>query len=196
MWSSETGRVLRALCAGLGIVAGLAVLGGCQVKPLYGDLGMAGDSNVQAELAAISVPAAGSRSLLEFARELTFRLHGGGDPAPTRYTFRYVTNERTDALAVPVTLDEPTAISVTLGVDFALADATTGLTLLTGTSFASASYDFSSQRFANTRAAIDAQDRAGRAVAQDVANRLAAYFSANPRPAAPPAAAPAAAVVN
>jgi len=201
MWSSETVRTARSLCAGLVIAVGLAALGGCQVKPLYGDVGMASNADVQAHLAAVSVPPAGSRSLLEFVRELTFRLHGGGDPAPVRYRFTYRTNDRTASLAVPVTLDEPTAISVTMGVDFVLSDADTGLTLLTGTSFATATYDYSTQRFANARAAIDAQDRAGRAVAEDISNRLAAYFSANPRPLAPKvtpavAAAPASAPVD
>jgi LPS-assembly lipoprotein len=186
MWSSEIVRAFsrrgtgRRLATGIGLAVMLAVVGGCQVKPLYGNVGLAADEGVQARLASISVPAGGTRSLQQFVRELEFRLRGGAAPAPTRYTFRYITNDRSAALAVPVTLDEPTAISVTLGVDFALIDAATNLTLLTGSSFATASYDYSSQRFANTRAEIDAQNRVAKSVAQDVANRLAAYFAANP----------------
>lgn len=186
MWSSEIVRAFprrgagRRLATGIGLAVMLAALGGCQVKPLYGNVGLAADEGVQARLASISVPPGGARQLQQFVQELEFRLRGGGDPAPARYRFRYMTNDRTASLAVPVTLDEPTAISVTMGVDFALIDAETNLTLLTGSSFATASYDYSTQRFANTRAAIDAQDRVAKAVAQDVANRLAAYFSANP----------------
>ncbi|MGX1309832.1 LPS-assembly lipoprotein [Amorphus suaedae] len=187
MWSSEIVRAVsirgavRRLAAGVGLAVVLAAVGGCQVKPLYGDVGLAADEGVQARLASISVPAGGSQFLQQFVRELEFRLRGGADPAPTRYTLRYITNDRSASLAVPVTLDEPTAISVTLGVDFALIDTATNLTLLTGSSFATASYDYSSQRFANTRASVDAQNRVARSVAQDVGNRLAAYFSANPQ---------------
>lgn len=186
MWSSEIVRAFsrrgtgRRLATGIGLAVMLAAVGGCQVKPLYGEVGLAADEGVQARLASISVIGGGSRQLQQFVRELEFRLRGGAAPGTTRYTLRYITNDRSAALAVPVTLDEPTAISVTMGVDFALLDSETNLTLLTGSSFATASYDYSSQRFANTRAAIDAQNRVARSVAQDVANRLAAYFSANP----------------
>jgi len=50
-------------------------------------------------------------------------------------------------------------------------------TVLTGTSFANAAYDFSNQRFANIRAQRDAQNRAGTVIADDIHTKLAAFFA-------------------
>ena len=47
---------------------------------------------------------------------------------------------------------------------------------MTGRAFKSASYDFSDQRFANKRAYRDAQERVAKAVADDIAARVAGFF--------------------
>lgn len=169
----------RAVRTALAIVLalGAASLAGCQVRPLYADLSTPGESSVQDKLLSVAVGTASDRTLQQFRRELMFRLYGGGDPNPALYDLSYTSSTRGAALAVPVQMDEPSAISLNLSVDFVLKERATGLTLLTGTSFASATYDYSSQRFANTRAQVDAENRVAKAVAQDVGNRLAAYFA-------------------
>ncbi len=66
---------------------------------------------------------------------------------------------------------------MTMNTTFVLSDIATRKTLMTGKSFATASYDFSNQRFANLRAKRDAEERAAKAVAQDIQARIAGYFA-------------------
>ncbi|MDQ0313739.1 hypothetical protein [Amorphus orientalis] len=169
----------RLAAAALVVGFGAAALSGCQVRPLYADLSPGSESSVQAQLKQVSVAGGGGLQMQQFRKELIFRFYGGGsDPTSPLYRLTYTTSSQSASLAVPVQVDEPSAVSTILSVDFALIEISSGLTLLTGTSFASASYDYSSQRFANTRAAEDAQRRVAVSVAQDVANRIAAYFAA------------------
>ena len=80
-------------------------------------------------------------------------------------------------IAVERLSEVPASYIVSLSASFVLSDATTGRTLLTGNSAADASYDFSSQRFANVRALEDAESRAAKTIASDLRIRLAAYFA-------------------
>ena len=73
--------------------------------------------------------------------------------------------------------DVPSAYTTTMNSTFVLSDLATDETLMTGRAFKSASYDFSNQRFANTRAYRDAQERVAKAVADDIAARIAGYFA-------------------
>jgi LPS-assembly lipoprotein len=73
--------------------------------------------------------------------------------------------------------DVPAAYTATMNATFVLSDIATDETLMTGRAFKSASYDFSNQRFANTRAYRDAQERVAKSVADDIAARVAGYFS-------------------
>ncbi|MEW5424562.1 hypothetical protein [Amorphus sp. 3PC139-8] len=170
---SRAARTALAIALSLGA----ASLAGCQVRPLYADLSIQGESSVQDKLRSVAIASASDRKLQQFRKELMFRLYGGGEPDPALYDLAYTASSRSASLAVPVQIDEPSAVSLDLSIDFILSERATGLTLLTGTSFASATYDYSSQRFANTRAQIDAENRVAKAVAQDVGNRLAAYFA-------------------
>lgn len=171
-------RILLRTIGAIGLAIAATSLAGCQVRPLYADLSPNDGSSVQGELKRVAVAGTANRQLQQFRREMIFRLYGGGEQERAAYVLTYTMSTRSAALAVPVQIDEPSAISLTLSIDFVLTEVATGLTLLTGTSFATASYDYSSQRFANTRARIDAEDRVAKAVAQDVSNRLAAYFAA------------------
>ena len=64
-----------------------------------------------------------------------------------------------------------------MNATYVLSDRATDKTLTTGRSFASASYDFSTQRFANLRAKRDAEERVAKTVADDIQSRIAAYFA-------------------
>ncbi len=168
----------RAVLAGLG--TGLAgLVSACTVQPLHGSGagGAAGGGPASAELARVELESPRNRLEQQFTNELSFRLTGGGDAPKSVYRLRYTLTTSEQAIAIERTVDTPAAYLLYLTVSFVLSDIDTGRMLMMGSTFATASYDFSDQRFANQRALIDAQNRAAKVTANDVATRLAAYFA-------------------
>lgn len=172
MSSSDRPGRLRALL----VVAALTLLAGCNIRPLYGTVGASAPA--QEELAAIDIEPAKTRVEQVLRNELIFMFQRGGEAAPTRYRLKMILNQSESAVAVEELADVPAAYLLQITASFVLTDAATGQTLLTGSTFANASYDFSSQRFANLRAAEDAEDRAAKTIADDIRTRIAAYFAA------------------
>ncbi|PTW63388.1 LPS-assembly lipoprotein [Breoghania corrubedonensis] len=160
----------------LGLVCALFVLAGCNVRPLYGTIST-GSAPAQEELAAIDIDPADDRVQQVLRNELIFLFQRGGEAAPARYRLRMILNSTKSSVAVEELSDVPAAYLVQMTTSFALSEVATGRTLLTGSTFANASYDFSNQRFANLRAARDAEDRAAKVIADDIHTRIAAYFA-------------------
>ena len=190
MWLAERGTPARrdprrARPIGFAAVIAVAlVVSGCQFRPLYGertDASGAVRPGAATELAAISIDGADSRVEQVLRNELIFLFTGGGTPAPSRYRLRILTDQDQEALAVQREDEIPAAVTVTLRANFILEEIGSGRTLLTGTSFQTATYSFSTQRVANLRALRDAEDRAARAVAENITLRIAAYFDARAR---------------
>lgn len=161
------------------------VLSGCQVRPLYGtstgDFGST-PSPVAAELAAIDLDSISSRFANEDAarvlyNELTFKFERGGESPAKKYRLKVLMDVSSAEVGVERFADVPSAYTTTMNSTFVLSDLATDETLMTGRSFKSASYDFSDQRFANTRAYRDAQERVAKSVADDIAARVAGYFA-------------------
>ena len=160
-------------------LAAALVVAGCQVRPLYLDAASGGPRSPQPELMAIAVDPPRDRTEQVLTNELSFLFRGdGSSPVDPRYRLRFVVDVSDDNLAVELEQDLPAAILVTLNATFILSEIATERTLLTGASTTTASYDFSSQRFANVRAEKDARDRAARSMAENLATRIAAYFAA------------------
>jgi LPS-assembly lipoprotein len=160
-------------------VALALVVGGCQVRPLY--MGAVSGSPVSPvpDLRAIVIEPPRDRTEQVVRNELLFLFRGdGGAAEEERYRLRILVDDTTDPLAVELEEDLPSAVLVTLTATFILTAIETDRTLLTGSSTGSASYDFSSQRFANVRAEKDARERAARTMAENIASRIAAYFAA------------------
>ncbi|MEM5583325.1 MULTISPECIES: hypothetical protein [unclassified Roseibium] len=180
----QTGSALRRLAVCSGFAAAL-VVSGCQVRPLYGtstgELG-ATPSPVATELAAIDLDSINSQYANDDAarvlyNELTFRFERGAGSAPKKYRLKVLMDVGSSEVGVEQFSDVPSAYTTTMNSTFVLSDLTTSETLMTGRAFKSASYDFSNQRFANTRAYRDAQERVAKAVADDIAARIAGYFA-------------------
>jgi LPS-assembly lipoprotein len=171
-----------ALCLGF---AATLVVSGCQVRPLYGT--STGDftdtpSPVSAELAAIDLDSISSQYSNDDAarvlyNELTFKFERGAGTPAKKYRLKVLMDVNNAAVAVERFADVPSAYTTTMNSTFVLSDIETDETLMTGRSFKSASYDFSDQRFANTRAYRDAQERVAKSVADDIAARVAGYFA-------------------
>lgn len=177
--SSREARPGRAAAAAL---AAMLALAGCVARPLYADLPGTG-APVTAELKRIAIQPAADRIEQEFRNELVYGLTGGGEEGPPDYSLRFFLTTTDSAVAIQELSEVPAAYFVELSVSFVLTDSQTGRTLLTGTSVADASYNFSSQRFANVRAREDAERRAAKTIAGDIRTRLAAFFATR-KPAA------------
>ena len=169
------------------VLASGLLLAGCQVRPLYGQLpttaGSAGET-VQGELAAIEIEKIDTVNEMRLSdarrvlyNELLFGFERGAYSPAKKYRLRMVMNIGVSEVGVERLADVPSAYSTTMNVTFVLSDAADNRTLMTGKSFATASYDFSSQRFANLRARRDAEERAAKVVAQDVQARIAGFFA-------------------
>ena len=119
-----------------------------------------------------------SRLTQKIRNELIFGFYGG-ESVVDKPTYRLVV--RVNEAAVPVGVerfaDLPAAYLQQLNATFTLVETGTQKTLLSGTSFANAAYDFSNQRFANVRAARNAEDRAATVMAADIRTKIAAYFA-------------------
>lgn len=162
------------------LVAALA-LAGCVARPLYADMPGSGTA-VSQELSKIAVEPARDRLNQILRNELIFGFTGGGEPGAPEYALRMFLTQTDTAVSVEVLSEVPASYIVSLSASFVLSDARTGRTLVTGNSSADASYDFSSQRFANVRAQEDAERRAAKTIARDIRTRLAAYFATHPTP--------------
>ncbi|WP_108662028.1 LPS assembly lipoprotein LptE [Acuticoccus kandeliae] len=157
---------------------GLA-LAGCQVRPLYLDASTGGPLSPVPDLRAIVIDPPRNYTEQVLRNELLFLFRGdGGQADEERYRLRVLVSRGTDPLAVQLEEDLPAAVLVTIDSTFILTEIATQKTLLTGSSTATASYDFSSQRFANVRAERDASARAARTMAEQISARVAAYFAA------------------
>ncbi len=191
---AKSGRPSRRdLFGGATIVAGALLLSGCRFRPLYGvSATLPGDGTeqgrtVQTQMAAISIkfPDYGdSESMTRINQvlynQLIFAFTRGGDTLPPRYRLEILTNKRRTEVGVEQLADVPTAYNITVNSSFVLADIQTDRTLYTGRSFAAASFDFSSQRFANLRAERNAENRAAKVVAADINTRIASFFATHP----------------
>jgi LPS-assembly lipoprotein len=161
------------------LLAAVAVAGSVSAcfRPLYGPT--ATGEPLQDVLAAIDVQKVATRTNRErighyLRSELIFDLDGTGEPPPKRYKLVLVVR---DWLASPI-VDSATgrAVSAILNtdVDDTLTSFDGSQTITKGTASASASYERTAQRFADVRAARDAEIRAAKLIAEQIRTRLAA----------------------
>ncbi|WP_298965892.1 hypothetical protein [uncultured Roseibium sp.] len=171
-----------ALCVGF---AAAVLVSGCQVRPLYGtSTGEFGSvsSPVASEMAAIDLASidaqfANNDASRVLYNELTYRFERGGDAPAKKYRLKVLIDVSNSEVGVERFADVPSAYNTTMNSTFVLSDLATDETLMSGRAFKTASYDFSDQRFANTRAYRDAQERVAKSVADDITARVAGYFA-------------------
>lgn len=155
---------------------GALALSGCQVSPLYGDrAGHSGTSITANALASISVDPPADRTTQLVRNELLFGLDSGTQTARYRLALRATKNET--VLGVTGT-GAAFARSVRVTATYQLFELGDDEVLASNTVIATASYDSAEQRFANQRAAIDAEARAAREVAATMQAQLAVAVAA------------------
>ena len=153
-------------------------LGGC-FRPLYGPT--ASGERVQDMLAAIDVAAIpappGSERLGHHLRsELVYELNGSGIERPKRYKLAIAVAERLQFPIVETGASRASAATLFVDATYTLS-ALDGAPVVTGRESSSATYDRSAQRFANVRAARDAQIRVSKDLASTIRLRLASALA-------------------
>ena len=125
------------------------------------------------ELRAIKVEPVPDRLGHYLANELIFALNGTGSNPPPKYRLQIKVSQRVQSPIIDSVSGRATAGTVLVDADYTLVPIGGGAPVASGTAFAAASYDRSSQRFANIRAARDGEIRGAKALADQIRTRLA-----------------------
>jgi len=167
---SRGSQVLRASLL-MAAVALIGVTAGCQVRPLYGSGGTlsSGATGAVTPLSSISFKPVGDRPSQIVRNQLVFLFNGGAAAkTDTRYSVVLnVTSQTASAAYVQVTSeDEPTAGTVTMRGAYEITDNQTAQVIRRGSRQVLSSFDVPRQQFSALRAERDAQERAGRELAE------------------------------
>lgn len=171
MSSSDATR--PAARGGRAIVAALAAavaLAACTVQPLYGPT-PTGEA-VTTALERIAIDPVDTRVAQEVRNRLVFDLGAGKQSAPA-YRMKLTVTAAESPLGVTPVEAAPT-YSITVSATYEIRSLATDEIILRGTSRGIASFDRINQVYANTRARIDAENRAAGLAATDIRIRLAA----------------------
>jgi len=149
-------------------LAGIFILGlsGC-IRPMYGANGV---NNKLAEIEVAPVPERVGHYLVE---ELKFETDGSGNRPPPRYRLTLTATSAAVGTIVDIGSQRADAAVVMVNATYSLAEIVGGRIVISGAANASASYDRTEQRYANVRAARDAEIRAATVLADQIRTRLA-----------------------
>ncbi len=177
----------------LALVLGLA---GCGFHPLYGSGGKAGGTvSQEAELATIRVNTIADRQGQKLRNYLIDDLQGEGQPPMPEHELIVTYTESQADLGLNNDATT-TRGQLTIGVNFKLQDIHTGKVEMTNSAQQITGYNIQTSEFATILSRDDAEDRALKAIADNMAVRLALYFrnlhdnrpTAGATPSAPAAA--------
>jgi LPS-assembly lipoprotein len=166
MSSSDPARYYRLAFA----AATAFMLSACTVQPLYAPA--PSGASVTSSVASIAIDPVDTRVAQELRNKLIFDLNGGQEPATPVYRMKLTVSSAESALGVTPVEAAP-AYSLTVSATYQVTSIATGEIVLRGTSRGTASFDRINQIYANTRARIDAEDRAAAQAADDIRIRLA-----------------------
>ena len=106
-----------------------------------------------------------------------FDLNGTGSHDPAKYRLFVVLHETSETPLIDTVSGRPSAATVVINADFRLVPIAGGEPIVKGTALVIASYDRTSQRFSNIRAARDAEIRDAKQLSDQLRLRLAAALS-------------------
>lgn len=166
----------------LAVCACSAALAGC-FTPLYGDpTAISGGRNAQASLRDLEIPEIPGRNGVILRNELIYLTQGGGGRAAApSHVLRVSLVVDTVPLALNTAAGRPSAQAITVVGHYAIAPIGAPEVLHRGTAFASASFDRTAQRLASDRAVIEAQERATKALAENIVTQVAGWYATRPR---------------
>jgi len=178
--SKDSGRLLRGAVAL--VIAGLLGLsaGGCGFHPLYGPTASGADlSEVMKTIDVAGIP---SRTGQRVRNDLIFANTGGGAAAKPVYRLDVVLRESVRNTLVATT-GAPTGQVLQLDAEYRLVRLANNESVFKAWSTAEAAYNLAGSTgltgstYGDTRAYLDAENRAARSLADTIKTRLAAYLS-------------------
>ncbi len=169
-------RLPRAPWACLAVLLMASSVSGC-IHPLYAPP-EAATGNVAANLRAIAVEPIPDRIGHYLGNELVFAFNGTGSQVQTRYRLLVGLRQAVQTPLIDTVTGHASAGDLVVYADYRLIPFEGGDPITSGTAMAVASYDRTSLRFANLRAARDAEIRNARTLAEQIHTRIAAAFAA------------------
>ncbi len=160
-----------------GLLFLMPLLSACGFQPLYGG---PAQTDVRANLAAVEVGLIEDRIGQQLRNELVRRFHPDGRPRNPSYRLQVELNMSRRDLALQKS-EIATRANLRITARYTLRKSMDGKTLIRGTSRINTSYDIFSSDFATLAAEADARRRGVRELADEIANRLAAYLQYSKR---------------
>lgn len=161
----------RAALAALAAVP----LAGC-FQPMYGPTAFGG-ADMDAELRAIEVAPIADRFGHYLANELIFALNGTGTPAPARYKLVVTPTQTMQTPIIDTVTSRASAATIWARARYVVTPVAGGAAVATGEVGSVVDYDRFTSRFANVRAARDAEIRAAKTLADQIRLSIAADFA-------------------
>jgi LPS-assembly lipoprotein len=186
MWQFRTGAPLQAIVRFAFVIALAALTGGC-FQPLYGNQTIGSDDSVRDKLSSVDIPeikaangTPDSRIAVALRNALLYSFDGGQAPTSPVYQLTISFGSARTTVITDVASGRPDAQVEIINAAIILTEIATKKVVLQTSTFARASFDIpgSAQRFAQQRAARNAEDRAVDVLADNIRNRLASYFVA------------------
>lgn len=153
-------------------LAGLLFLSGC-FQPLYGSL----DGQINAELQSIAIDPIPDRIGHYLGNELVFAFNGTGSQVTPKYRLAVFIAEKVQTPLVDTFAGRASAATVYVEATYKLFAVGNSLLITDGVATSIASYDRTVQRFANLRAARDAEIRNAKALADQIRLRISAALA-------------------
>ena len=166
-----------SLARRLGVAAAaLMLLAGCEstgIHPLYASR----SGTLQTELQAIKVDPIPDRLGHYIGDALQTNFNGTGAVVAPKYHLTVIAKERVQTPLIDTVTARAQAASVITDVTYRLTSLGGGEPITSGTVTSAATYDRSEQRFANIRAARDAEIRDAKTIADQIAQQVAAKLA-------------------
>ncbi len=161
----------------LGVLVASSLLAGCGFSPMYGS-GFNGLGANGSALAEVDIGLIPGRVGQVVRNELIFKLRGGAEALPPRYRLEIALRESAQNLLVDLSGNSQ-GLMFGLDADFRLVSIDDNRVLITAKSVGRATYQKVESVYANVRGRRDAEDRAARAIADDIRTRMAAALVAD-----------------
>lgn len=163
--------------ARLAVLLPIPALGGCvTVEPLYGSWTGQGD-RLAAKLQAVAIDPINGRLGHYLGDDLLLALNGTGAQPPAKYHLVVTLAEHSQSALIDTVTGIPTGSAVITTADFRLVPVAGPEPIFKGRAFVAASYDRSLARFADVRAARDAEIRDARMLADQIRTQVAAELA-------------------
>lgn len=169
-------RLRTGLWPALAAVLLLSGCSGTEIRPLYGSA--RGGATAEA-LRRVDIAPGGGRIGQVIRNEMVFTFYGGAGEAekPATHRLDFTVTNVNNAVGIIRSQSLPSAYVEQLTATWVLTELAGNHTVASGTSFATAAYDYSQQRFADVRALRDAENRAAGTIAADIRNKVAIWFA-------------------